>query len=79
LRDYWVVLLVLDTVDSRAGLLSTEAALATFSEDRYAALRDLWLQRREFLVRDGEPVNDEAWLDDLDELEALEALEREGP
>ncbi|MCA1790666.1 MAG: VacJ family lipoprotein [Thioalkalivibrio sp.] len=78
LRDYWGALLVLDVVHSRAGLLSTEAVLASLSEDRYVALRDLWLQRREFLVRDGEPANDEAWLDDLDELEALEALEREG-
>lgn len=77
LRDYWEVLFVLDVVDSRAGVLSTEEVLATLSEDRYVALRDLWLQRREFLVRDGEPVNDETWLDELDELEALEALERE--
>jgi phospholipid-binding lipoprotein MlaA len=67
-------LFVLDTVHTRAGLLSTEAALEALSDDRYVALRDAWLQRREFLVRDGAPVDDDAWLDDLD---ALEALERE--
>ncbi len=80
LRKHWQALFVLDVIDTRAGLLSTEAALATMSEDRYAVMRDVWLQRREFLVRDGEPVSDERWLDELDELdelEALEAMERE--
>ena len=77
LRDYWVPLALLDIVDTRAGLLSTEAALAALSDDRYVALRDLWLQRRDFLVRDGEAAGDDEWLDELDELEALEALERE--
>lgn len=75
LRKHWETLFILDLIDTRAGLLSTEAALATMSEDRYAFLRDVWLQRREFLVRDGEPVNDERWLDELDELDELEALE----
>jgi phospholipid-binding lipoprotein MlaA len=70
-------LFVLDTVHMRAGLLSTEAVLAALSEDRYVALRDAWLQRREFLVRDGAPADDDAWLDDLDDLDALEALERD--
>jgi phospholipid-binding lipoprotein MlaA len=79
LRDYWVALALLDIVDTRAGLLSTEAALAALSDDRYVALRDLWLQRRDFLVRDGEAAGDDVWLEELDELEALEALEREEP
>ena len=78
LRDYWVALALLDIVDTRAGLLSTEEALAALSEDRYVALRDVWLQRRDFLVRDGEAAGDDVWLNELDELEALEALEREG-
>lgn len=77
LRDNFWVLLVLDVVHMRAGLLATEDLLAAYSDDRYVAVRDLWLQRREFLVRDGEAVDDEIWLDELDELEALEALERE--
>ena len=75
LRDNFAVLLGLDVVHARAGLLATEDLLDAYSEDRYVAVRDLWLQRREFLVRDGEVVDDEAWLDDLDELEELEALE----
>jgi phospholipid-binding lipoprotein MlaA len=75
-QNFWS-LLVLDLVQTRARLLSTEELLAMYSEDRYVAVRDLWLQRREFLVRDGEAMDDDKWLDDLDELEALEALERE--
>ncbi|AHE99323.1 MlaA family lipoprotein [Thioalkalivibrio paradoxus] len=80
--DTVLALAALDLVHVRAGLLSTEAVLATISDDRYVALRDFWLQRREFLVRDGEIDNDDAWLDELDaleELEMLEALEREHP
>jgi len=72
-KNFWT-LLVLDVVDTRAGLLATEDMLDAYSDDRYVAMRDLWLQRREFLVRDG-MVDDDAWLDDLDALEELEALE----
>lgn len=77
LRDNFWALLVLDVVNIRAGLLATEDLLAAYSDDRYVAVRDLWLQRREFLVRDGAVVDDGDWLDELDELEALEALDRE--
>ncbi|MFO8152748.1 VacJ family lipoprotein [Thioalkalivibrio sp.] len=77
LRNNFAALLVLDLVHARAGLLATEDLLDDYSDDRYVAIRDLWLQRREFLVRDGEVVDDESWLDDLDELDALEALEAE--
>jgi phospholipid-binding lipoprotein MlaA len=72
LRDNVWLLLALDVVHIRAGLLATEDLLAAYSDDRYVAVRDLWLQRREFLVRDGEGVDDATWLDELDELEALE-------
>jgi phospholipid-binding lipoprotein MlaA len=45
-------LAALDAVDQRAGLLQADSATReTF--DRYAFIRNAWLQRREFLVRDG--------------------------
>jgi phospholipid-binding lipoprotein MlaA len=75
LRDNFLALLVLDVVQIRAGILGTEDLLAAYSDDRYVAVRDLWLQRREFLVRDGEVVDDDAWLDELEELEELDGLE----
>lgn len=44
---------LLAAVDSRARLLSVDPMLdAAF--DRYAFIRNAWLQRREFLVRDGD-------------------------
>lgn len=46
-------LAALDGVDKRASLFETESVLRE-SFDRYAFLRNAWLQRREYLVRDGE-------------------------
>lgn len=40
-----------DLVDTRAGLLSVEDAI---SGDKYVFLRDVYLQRREFLIKDGD-------------------------
>ncbi len=50
-------------VDLRAELLTAEAFI---SGDEYLFLRDAYLQRREFLVLDGE-VEDDPFLDDFDE------------
>jgi len=53
----------LTVVDQRAALLPADAALdAAF--DRYAFVRDAWLQRREFLVRDGDVEPEDLSLDD---------------
>lgn len=50
-------------VDQRAALLPADAALdAAF--DRYAFVRDAWLQRREFLVRDGDVEPEDLTLED---------------
>lgn len=72
-RTYWS-LFGLNMVRLRAGLLGTEELLDTISEDRYVALRQFWLQRREFLVRDG-ISDDSVWLDELDLLDELDALD----
>ena len=40
-------------VDTRTNLLGTERFLHQASLDEYGFLRDTWLQRREYLVRDG--------------------------
>jgi phospholipid-binding lipoprotein MlaA len=48
-------------IDARAGLLEAEELI---SGDRYSFLRDAYLQRREFLVQDGEVEDDfmdESW------------------
>ena len=45
----------LDIIDSRANLLEVEKFLDTASIDRYSFLRDAYLQRREYLIHDGNP------------------------
>lgn len=51
--------IVVDVVDTRAGLLGAEAIV---EGDRYRFLRDSTLQRREYLIRDG--VVEDAFLED---------------
>ena len=51
-----------DIVDARASLLNAEELI---QGDRYSFIRDVYLQRRNFLVLDGE-VEDEFTSDDLD-------------
>lgn len=55
----------LEVVDLRAGLLSLDDQLAK-SYDRYAFVRDTWLQNRAYKVRDGSgaDLEDEALRDD---------------
>src|SRR5262249_37303405 len=65
-RDAWRYGLTgVRVIDTRAGLLETEKALAnTF--DKYAFLRNPYLQRREYLVTDGAvaPSTDDEPLED---------------
>jgi phospholipid-binding lipoprotein MlaA len=47
----------IDKIETRASLLDLDAALdRTF--DPYAFIRNAWIQRRQYLVRDGEPESD---------------------
>lgn len=57
----------LEIVDMRASLLAAESALGG-AYDRYGVLRDAWLQRREYLIYDGNPPEEklEEPLDDAD-------------
>lgn len=48
-------LFVLDVLDTRANLLEAEKFLDTAAIDRYSFLRDSYLQRREYLIHDGNP------------------------
>jgi phospholipid-binding lipoprotein MlaA len=53
-------LTAIEVLDLRAGLLDLDAQLAQ-SFDRYAFVRNAWLQRREYKVRDGNVENDAAF------------------
>ena len=56
-------LLGIAIIAERAELLPTDAALAA-AFDRYAFARDAWLQRRQFLVRDGDVKPEDLSLED---------------
>ncbi len=63
--DERIALAVLSVVDGRAGLLALDPSLDA-AYDRYAFIRDAWLQRREFQVRDGD-VPDDAPLEEFED------------
>ena len=46
---------VLDVINTRANLLEAEKILDAAAMDRYSFLRDSYLQRREYLINDGNP------------------------
>jgi phospholipid-binding lipoprotein MlaA len=56
-------LTVVRAVDKRAGLLDTDAVIDS-AYDPYAFVRNAWLQRREYQVRDGKVPPDEELKDD---------------
>jgi phospholipid-binding lipoprotein MlaA len=49
---------ILEVVDQRAALLSTESTLES-AYDKYGVIRDAWLQRREYQIYDGNPPEEE--------------------
>lgn len=67
------VLVGISFVNRRAELLPFDATYES-AYDQYAFIRDAWLQRREYQVRDGE-VEDEIPLEELEEAAEDEALE----
>jgi phospholipid-binding lipoprotein MlaA len=48
-------LFALDVIDTRANLLGAESFLEEAALDRYSFLRDTYLQRRDYLIHDGNP------------------------
>ena len=64
-------LFVLEKLDKRADYLGADDAFNDLSDDLYDASRDLWLQRRDFLIRDGKGEESEQ-LNLIDDLESLD-------
>lgn len=62
---------VLEKLDKRADYLGSEDAFNDLSDDLYAASRDLWLQRRDYLITDGKSEESEQ-VDLIDDLEDLD-------
>ena len=77
-RERYLALLI-KIIDLRASFLDAEAALED-AYDPYSFIRDAWLQRRIFLIHDGNPPAseeslDDIFLDDLDDFEDFEGFE----
>ncbi len=64
---------VFEKIDKRADLLDEEKAFEDISNDQYIAVRDAWLQRRDYLITDGQSSSDSA-SDFIDQLESLDDL-----
>ncbi len=56
-------LVVLDSVDTRADLLSASRVMEQVALDPYVFLRESYLQRRRAMVYDGNPPDDESFFD----------------
>lgn len=63
--------LVIRYTDKRAGLLKAGDIIDATAPDKYAFLRDAFLQRRQYLIHDGAPPDDEFSEDELFEDEGL--------
>jgi phospholipid-binding lipoprotein MlaA len=65
-------LAILVAIDARAGLLSLDDTVEA-AADPYVFIRDAFLQRRHFLIHDGDPPDDDFYdmydFDDLDDLD----------
>jgi phospholipid-binding lipoprotein MlaA len=58
---------LLRLIDVRQRLLSTEETLLKDAVDPYIRVREAWLQRRRYLIYDGEPPEDEDLYEDFDD------------
>ncbi len=67
--DYHWGLSVLDVVNTRAGLLTTTEMRDASALDPYAFTRDGYIQRRKYLIYDGEPPLDDLF-DEFDDFES---------
>ena len=66
-----IALFITEIVKKRSDFLAQEELINGFTDDKYNALRDVWLQNRSFLIRDGKTDQSEA-SDLIDELESLD-------
>lgn len=71
--DENIALFVTEIVKKRSDFFAEEEAFKGLSNDEYSALRDVWLQNREFKIRDGK-ADKEAGSDLIDQLEMLDSL-----
>ena len=69
--DEGIALFIIETVKTRSDFIASEGFLDDLSEDKYSAIRDLWINNRKSLIVDGK-VDEDSSSDLIDELESLE-------
>ena len=62
-----IAFFAVNVVSLRAELLSLEEKVEDISTDKYVFIRDAFLDRREFLIHDGNPPVDESLYEGLDD------------
>lgn len=65
-----------DLINTRVSLFAAESLIED-SYDRYLAIRESYLQNREFLIYDGDPPEDEDFYDDFEDPEDFDDPEEE--
>jgi phospholipid-binding lipoprotein MlaA len=68
----------LEIIDTRASLLATDATLDS-AYDRYGVMRDAWIQRREYLIFDGNPPEEDLEFIDEADMEDADARDATAP
>lgn len=71
--DANIELFITETLKKRSDLFSRESALDDLSDDKYSAIKGLWIDNRKFLVNDGK-VDEKSGSDLIDELESLDDI-----
>jgi phospholipid-binding lipoprotein MlaA len=77
-RGYRNTAIVLRAIDQRASLLKAEDAIEAAALDKYAYIRDAYLQRRRSLIHDGNPPrekDDDSAALPFDNQQLVESLE----
>lgn len=71
--DANIEMFITETLKKRSDLFSREAVLDDLSDDKYNAVKGIWIENRKFLVNDGK-VDKNSESDLIDELESLDDI-----
>jgi phospholipid-binding lipoprotein MlaA len=61
---------VVDVTDRRAGLMATEKIINEGAVDRYEFIKSTYQQRREYLIHDGHPLDENSFEEDSNDVSA---------
>jgi len=71
--DANIEMFIVETLKKRSDLFAQESVLKDLSDDKYSAIKGIWVENRKFLVNDGK-VDEDSGSDLIDELESLDDI-----